>query len=361
MVFIEIQNRDGFYNGKRYGAIPFGDSASSGILEKVWLLDSNGNKVLLVKKGILAESLEIEGEAIFSQYAENLDLDVVKYKPEIMRETMSFKEGGNLYNVVVCANYLIDGMTQKEDYTAAKLFNIYRRNCEYESRKSGTTVVNTNSVKGYEQMLRTLYSNYDGLEKTILSVKKLAVLDYLTQQSDRHDNNTSFIIDDKNKKIRLAPIYDSGRIFSLFNYNEEKEKFKILGAERAKSNEMWIRKGWDAFLSGKSPYLGIREGTLSYMNWQLHRPHPAQTDMDGLVEFEQELASMINADDNLKSFYKKAKKADFKQIISTVEKGFSDYLDDDLADYITAKFEHRVKRLDRCLIKQNQLNKAEVK
>lgn len=78
----------------------------------------------------------------------------------------------------------------------------------YENTKKQIDI----SVKQYVELIED-YAKSKGFKlvgNTKLELQKMAIIDAVTKQYDRHDGNISLIYDEKKKEIRIAPMYDNG-------------------------------------------------------------------------------------------------------------------------------------------------------
>ena len=58
------------------------------------------------------------------------------------------------------------------------------------------------------------------VDKTLKTMYKIALFDCLTAQSDRHSSNIFFLVDEKKKTIRIAPLMDNEFAFNVKNFDE---------------------------------------------------------------------------------------------------------------------------------------------
>lgn len=111
---------------------------------------------------------------------------------------------------------LVKSFLENDKQINESLFSLARRN-KYEPSSKFST-----SPKYFEGIIKQLKSDNVKIEPNFINnLKKIAFIDYLTCQMDRHAHNLEAIIEKKedgSKYIKLAPMFDNGRCLAYNNY-----------------------------------------------------------------------------------------------------------------------------------------------
>ncbi len=158
------------------------------------------------------KTFEDIGEVVFSELCKVINVPCVEYVPAICRTDE------NDYNGVMSKNYNPNGYMEFSGYSLLE----FLRNFVYDNF-NGTQFSADNTLDNYERALlcfSSLTSDVSiDIDKIMLQLKKMYILDYLTAQSDRNWYNISFLYDEKTGQFFMAPLFDNGDIF-CWNFKE---------------------------------------------------------------------------------------------------------------------------------------------
>lgn len=142
------------------------------------------------------KDLRIANELLCQELAKQLNIDCAEYQPAIYEN----KKGLVSYDVTKNGEELLNG-----NY----LFALSKSNQNYPINDFNSYITSLKSLKqqGY---------NFD-LKQQIVNLYKIAVFDSLTAQSDRHISNVFFIVNKKEKTLKVAPLIDNEFAFNIEN------------------------------------------------------------------------------------------------------------------------------------------------
>lgn len=184
-----------------------GASEGSGRSEKLWLINPDTDQTGLFKYKKDKETTDHASECIASDIARLIGISCAKFEIGMFNG----REGSISYNIVRHEGIiLIEGI-----YCISRVYG------NYDSEKLMDTVT---GEKYSLEMIEKAMSTF-GLFDEFLSV---LVFDYLIGNTDRHQNNWAFLME--NKKITLSPLYDNSS--SLCAYVSESKIDKYLGKDQ---------------------------------------------------------------------------------------------------------------------------------
>lgn len=226
---------------------------------------------------------------------------------------------------------------------------------------NGKKIQATHTLKTYLEMLEYIrHSNMLGENVDVYSnierrLKFLALMDYVTCQSDRHWENIDFLLitdQDGNKKLKLAPFFDNGHVYNLHmkgdtpkmgvTYRNSKDKGTAL--------KFFTKKYFQVV-----PMFGIqtptyetkvfeREGGGKEVGIRLSK------DTKNYDIFVEELAALLASDEELMVCYNKLKSLDFGQVLQ--DSFVQEDIPDGLVDAVRVISSQRMLALDQALEKQ---------
>ena len=115
----------------------------------------------------------------------------------------------------------------------------------YDVRKSGEQIIDASTLffeadiepvfgfRSYSDALDKMIAKGYKLnkQKILMGIYKLAIFDALTLQSDRHDSNVFFLIDEKKRTLRFSPAIDNEFAFNIKYFDEVASIKKITEAD----------------------------------------------------------------------------------------------------------------------------------
>ena len=142
------------------------------------------------------QSHRIVNELLYDELANQIGLPVAKYEPASYKDISSLISHDVTFDTdeELCSIYSIMNLPPKYDMSFEKLV-----------KKIG----NINGFEDYQ---------YDS-KKMIIDLYKMMVLDSLTFQEDRHDDNIHLLVDPQRKKFKLSPIIDNEYAFGAKTLN----------------------------------------------------------------------------------------------------------------------------------------------
>lgn len=184
-----------------------GASEGSGRSEKIWLRNPDTNQTGLFKYKKDVGTTDHASECIACDLAELVGIPCAKFE----MGTFCEREGSISYNIVEHEGIiLIEGI-----YGISLLYR------NYDAEKLMDMVTGERySLEMIERVLRSF-----GLFDSFLPI---VVFDYLIGNSDRHQSNWAFLME--NKKVTLSPLYDNSS--SLCAYVPESKIDQYLGRDQ---------------------------------------------------------------------------------------------------------------------------------
>lgn len=184
-----------------------GASEGSGRSEKLWLINPDTDQTGLFKYKKDIETTDHASECIASDIARLIGISCAKFEIGMFKG----REGSISYNIVERESItLIEGI-----YGISLFYN------NYDSEK----LMDIKTGEKYSlEMIKNVLNGFDLFEE-FLSV---LVFDFLIGNTDRHQSNWAFLMEDKN--ITLSPLYDNSS--SLCAYVPESRIDQYLGKDQ---------------------------------------------------------------------------------------------------------------------------------
>ena len=162
------------------------------------------------EKSITART--IKEREIYSRFPKEMFLKI-KLVYTALEPIMMYNEHGNIYFMTHMLKALLDENHPKRKRLPALFKNFITENkSQLEELKIATEKEQFITTDEYIRRL-TDFATKKGFKiegDMRFDLQRMAIVDIITKQHDRHDGNVSLIYNEKNKTARLAPMYDNG-------------------------------------------------------------------------------------------------------------------------------------------------------
>ena len=166
-----------------------GKGISSTTYGSVWFILPKGKALFKTYDDIFFPDIRknrIVNELVCNQLCKQLNIAC----PEMLPAHLGTYTGLASYNILKDNEQIIDGIGLGKLTKTRHFDNVFE---DY------ATMINKLSRMGYKI----------DKSKTIIDIYKMCILDILTLQTDRHEENIMFIINNKTKELKLAPLLDN--------------------------------------------------------------------------------------------------------------------------------------------------------
>lgn len=162
------------------------------------------------------------------------------------------------------------------------------------------------------------YSLDDDLYKKL---KAIALFDYVSGQTDRHDSNMEFLVYKKGGKkcVKLAPLFDNGRCF-----------------------------GYRSFPSQEMPSPQI-------MLFQMNR-YCDSAEREELLSYVNSIACELTKDKELFQLFEQIKKIDFNAVLKELAIDYGEEIPEDVAKFISYTWKDGIQSINEALVKISNQN-----
>ncbi len=311
---------------------------------KFWMKNNNIREGLLFKYSKLRTADQTTplkttfyGEFIVDMLCYHTGLEHTGYYPcEIHMKDGSFLIGS------LSTNYK-QGYYDKE-FSAKNIDERYK-NSQYDNNDGVVKDVECNTVYGFIEQLAYLYPHRIGKE-TLNAFKnyllKVALLDFVTMQIDRHWGNYGVMFNEKFgiKSLVNIPTFDNECCLCL---DDVLEKMEAIAQNIACTKDPMKRIIMPKASSKKmTPLLGIKTATCINDKGSRLVPKPLETGKPNNYDvFLSELVEEIQNNSELANFYGKIKNFDLKS-----EMKRAGYFPDSVTEVVTMLFDARLKMIE---------------
>ncbi|MBR4270153.1 MAG: hypothetical protein IKQ31_00545 [Clostridia bacterium] len=155
---------------------------------------------------------KIKEQEIYSKFPKEMFLKI-KLVYAALEPLLMYYEHGNIYFINHMLTALLDKNHPKQKRLPALFKNFITDNkSQLEELRIATEKEAFITTDEYIRRL-TDFAKANGFKiegNMRLDLQRMAIVDIITKQHDRHDGNVSLIYDEKKKTARLAPMYDNG-------------------------------------------------------------------------------------------------------------------------------------------------------
>lgn len=314
---------------------------------KIWLTDKNNKSNSFLFKSNVSNDNQTKpnlmyGEIIIGHICDHVGLDHTNYHlcqicdnigKQICVGTLSANYRKNIYDTELSAKNISDRY----------------KNSMYNNNHGRKVHMELNTVYEYIKQINFMYSNRlskNEIEDIKQYMLKIALLDYLTIQVDRHNGNYGcmYVSSKGIKSATYIPIYDNECCFFLHKRPEKIGAFlQRLSDNRVKEKDKL--KQINALAAGKdsTPILGIYTSIVELGSHGEFIKKKNTENKTNLEIFINELAEEILQNNNLAKFYDKLK------IVNIENLNKNNDIPNDIAHYANILFNKRVEMLESAL------------
>ena len=234
------------------------------------------------------------------------------------------------------------------EYSAENITTRYRQK-QYDNNDGKIEHIEQNTVYEYIKQLKYLYPHrmddqkIDEIKNYLL---KMATLDFLTLQIDRHWGNFGFMFNDLKgiKTLTPIPVFDNECCFCLDEPISKIQEFSRLLHTIKNPNAKLVKPMAQA--KDNAPLLGIKHSLVvnDISNRLVYRKYKKGEEPSNYDIFLKDLAEEINQNQELAAFYKKLKDFDLKSSMISVG-----YFPDYIIDVAAPLYQERIKMIEKAL------------
>lgn len=237
------------------------------------------------------------------------------------------------------------------EYSGENINTRYRQS-QYDNNNGKIDHIEYNTVYEYIKQLEYLYPHRldkDKIEEMKDYLLKIAVLDFLTLQKDRHWGNLGFMANQIKgiKSLTYIPVFDSECCFCLDEPLSTIEAYSQIVRNNKNPYSRLIRP----MANSKSnvPLLGIKRTLVDndISNRLVYRKFKKDEEQSNYEIFLEDLVEELNKNPKLMAFYKNLKEFDLKGKMLQVG-----YFPDAVIDIAPELYKERINMIEKALEKQ---------
>ena len=287
---------------------------------KFWIKNESVPHGLLFKYPHLRQNGEIMannyGELLVDLICDKIGMDHTSYYPC----KFILQEGTELEGTL-CPSYR--SSEYNTEYSAHNITTRYIQS-QYDNNFGFVAPMEHNTVYEYLKQIKTLYPKWvqkSGISQMKDYMLKMALLDFLTMQVDRHWGNFGYLTNSKKgmSSVKVIPLFDNG-----CSFNGDKPISKMTTLNRSiVTNKHWEKRVILPMVSGKenSPLLGIKTSLVELKGERtlVNRKY-SENEASNVEIFANEIVDEISENKSLAKFYESLTKLDVEKLF--IESGY---------------------------------------